>query len=83
MLASGVQTRVRSINAEGMRRRGFSTNAIAAIKRAFKIVYRGSGLLDQSLKKLEETISQNRHKRLRKSTFTKQTPEKIRNFKGN
>lgn len=57
MLASGVQTRVRSINAEGMRRRGFSKNAIAAIKRAFKIVYRDSRLLDQSLKKLEETES--------------------------
>ncbi|SFV87495.1 Acyl-[acyl-carrier-protein]--UDP-N-acetylglucosamine O-acyltransferase [hydrothermal vent metagenome] len=57
MLASGVQTRVRSINAEGMRRRGFTPNAIAAIKRAFKVVYRGSSLLDQSLKELEETES--------------------------
>ncbi len=57
MVASGVQTRVRSINAEGMRRRGFSKNAIAAIKRAFKVVYRSSGLLDQSLKKLEESES--------------------------
>ena len=57
MVASGVQTRVRSINAEGMRRRGFSPNAITAIKRAFKVVYRGSGLLDQSLKELEKTES--------------------------
>jgi UDP-N-acetylglucosamine acyltransferase len=55
MVASGVQTRIRSINAEGMRRRGFSPNAIAAIKRAFKVVYRSPGLLDQSLKELEET----------------------------
>lgn len=60
MVASGVQTRVRSINAEGMRRRGFSPNAIAAIKRAFKVVYRSSGLLDQSLKKLEKTESRNK-----------------------
>lgn len=57
MVASGVQTRVRSINAEGMRRRGFSPNAIAAIKRAFKTVYRESGLLDQSLKELEQSES--------------------------
>ncbi|KAA0445783.1 MAG: acyl-ACP--UDP-N-acetylglucosamine O-acyltransferase [Candidatus Thioglobus sp.] len=57
MLASGVQTRVRGINSEGMRRRGFSPNAISAIKRAFKMVYRGSGLLDQSLKELEESES--------------------------
>ncbi|ABL02308.1 acyl-[acyl-carrier-protein]--UDP-N-acetylglucosamine O-acyltransferase [Candidatus Ruthia magnifica str. Cm (Calyptogena magnifica)] len=57
MVASGVQTRVRSINVEGMRRRGFSPNAIAAIKRAFKVVYRESGLLDQSLKELEQSES--------------------------
>jgi len=57
MLASGVQTRVRSINAEGMRRRGFTPNAISAIKRAFKVVYRGTSLLDQSLQELEETES--------------------------
>jgi UDP-N-acetylglucosamine acyltransferase len=58
MVASGVQTRIRSIIAEGMRRRGFSPNAIAAIKRAFKVVYRSPGLLDQSLKELEETESE-------------------------
>lgn len=57
MVASGVQTRVRSINAEGMRRRGFSASAIAAIKRAFKAIYRSSGLLDQSLKDLEQSES--------------------------
>jgi UDP-N-acetylglucosamine acyltransferase len=54
LVASGAPTRVRSINAEGMRRRGFSSSAIASIKRAFKLVYRGSGLLDHSLKELEE-----------------------------
>lgn len=58
MLASGVQTRIRSINTEGMRRRNFTQDAIAAIKRAFKVVYRGSGLLDQSLKELEKTESE-------------------------
>ncbi|SMN00052.1 Acyl-[acyl-carrier-protein]--UDP-N-acetylglucosamine O-acyltransferase [uncultured Candidatus Thioglobus sp.] len=58
MVASGVQTRVRSINSEGMRRRGISTAAISAIKRAFKVVYRSSGLLDQSLRELEESESE-------------------------
>jgi UDP-N-acetylglucosamine acyltransferase len=55
MVASGTQTRVRSINAEGMRRRGFSSSSIASIKRAFKAVYREStgSLLDQMLKELE------------------------------
>lgn len=55
MVASGVQTKIRSINAEGMRRRGFTSHAIASIKRAFKTVYRESGLLDQSLNELEKT----------------------------
>ncbi|MBE8189280.1 MAG: acyl-ACP--UDP-N-acetylglucosamine O-acyltransferase [Candidatus Thioglobus sp.] len=57
LVASGVQTSIRSINAEGMRRRGFSPNAIAAIKRAFKLVYRESGLLDQSLRELKQSES--------------------------
>jgi len=59
MVASGTQTRVRSINAEGMRRRGFSSSAIASIKRAFKVVYRESTgrLLDQMLKGLEVSES--------------------------
>jgi UDP-N-acetylglucosamine acyltransferase len=59
MVASGTQTRVRSINAEGMRRRGFSPNAIASIKRAFKVVYRESQgrLLDHALEDLEASES--------------------------
>ena len=57
MVASGIPTRVRSINAEGMRRRGFSSSAIASIKRAFKVVYRESTgrLLDQMLSELESS----------------------------
>ncbi len=55
MVASGVQTRVRSYNVEGMRRRGFSLNAIASIRRAFKAVYKESygQLLDNTLSELE------------------------------
>ena len=57
MVASGTQTRVRSINTEGMRRRGFSSSAISSIKRAFKIVYKESigRLLDQKLTELEDS----------------------------
>ena len=57
MVASGAQTRVRSINAEGMRRRGFSLSAISSIKRAFKTVYKESigRLLDQKLTELENS----------------------------
>jgi|TARA_B100001079_G_scaffold11906_1_gene9603 UDP-N-acetylglucosamine acyltransferase len=57
MIATGVQARVRGINAEGMRRRGFSSSAIASIKRAFKVVYRESHgqLLDITLTKLKKS----------------------------
>jgi len=57
MVASGTQTRVRSINAEGMKRRGFSSSAVASIKRAFKVVYRESQgrLLDHALQDLEKS----------------------------
>ena len=55
MVASGAQTRVRSYNVEGMRRRGFSSSAIASIGRAFRVVYRESQgrLLDNALSELE------------------------------
>jgi UDP-N-acetylglucosamine acyltransferase len=55
MVASGTQTRVRSYNVEGMRRRGFSSSAIASIGRAFRVVYRESQgrLLDHALGELE------------------------------
>jgi len=55
MVASGAQTRVRSYNVEGMRRRGFSSSAIASIGRAFRVVYRESQgrLLDNALNELE------------------------------
>jgi len=56
MVASGVQTRVRSYNIEGMRRRGFSSSAIASIGRAFRVVYMNhqGKLLGQKLTELED-----------------------------
>jgi UDP-N-acetylglucosamine acyltransferase len=59
MIASYVQARIRGINVKGMRRSGFSSNAIASIKRAFKVVYRQSQgqLLDIALTKLEKSES--------------------------
>jgi len=61
MVASGIPTRVRSINAEGMKRRGFSSSAVASIKRAFKVVYRDTQgrLLDHALQDLESSEADN------------------------
>lgn len=47
VLANGVPAAPHGINSEGLRRRGYSAEAIAAIKRAYKTLYReGLGLED-------------------------------------
>jgi len=62
MVASGVSSKIRSINTVGMKRRGFSASSITSIKRAFKVVYRESQgrLLDNALKELEKSESGSR-----------------------
>ena len=61
MIVSHHPTRVTSINSEGLRRRDFSTNDIAAIKRGFKAIYREDrgGLLSNALEKLEKQENNN------------------------
>ena len=49
VMAAGNPAEPRSINAEGLKRRGFSAEAIAAIRRAFKTIYR-NGLLQDDAK---------------------------------
>jgi UDP-N-acetylglucosamine acyltransferase len=41
-------------NSEGLKRRGFSADAIAAIKRAYRITYRNGLTLDKALEELDE-----------------------------
>jgi UDP-N-acetylglucosamine acyltransferase len=42
------------MNFEGMRRRGFSEEAIHALRRAYKVVYRQGLTVDQALTELAE-----------------------------
>ena len=51
---SGSPAEARTINAEGLRRRGFSDAAIAELRRAFKVVYRQGLTLDVALERLIE-----------------------------
>jgi UDP-N-acetylglucosamine acyltransferase len=46
--ASGYDASPHGINAEGLKRRGFSTERIAAIKRAYKLLYRNSLTLEEA-----------------------------------
>lgn len=54
---SGNPAEARSMNFEGMRRRGFSPEAIAELRRAYKIVYRQGLTIEQALAELAESAA--------------------------
>jgi UDP-N-acetylglucosamine acyltransferase len=47
-MAAGNPAEPRSINAEGLKRRGFSADAVAAVKRAYKTLYKSGMKLDEA-----------------------------------
>ena len=51
---SGSPAEARTINTEGLRRRGFSDGTLADLRRAFKLVYRQGLTLDVAIDRLEE-----------------------------
>lgn len=53
VIVNGNTARPRSINREGLKRRGFSAEAIAALKRCYKTLYRQGRTLDEALALLE------------------------------
>jgi UDP-N-acetylglucosamine acyltransferase len=48
----------RGINTEGLRRRGFSEPAVAAIKRAYRAIYMANLKLDEALERVREIAAQ-------------------------
>ncbi|MBI5908649.1 MAG: acyl-ACP--UDP-N-acetylglucosamine O-acyltransferase [Betaproteobacteria bacterium] len=54
VMAAGNTGRPYGINAEGLRRRGFSADTLAAIKRAYKTLYKSGLTLDQAKAQLAE-----------------------------
>ena len=54
VMAAGNTAKPYGINAEGLRRRGFSAEALAAIKRAYKTLYKSGLTLDQAKAQLAE-----------------------------
>jgi UDP-N-acetylglucosamine acyltransferase len=57
-MAYGTPARARSINIEGLRRRGFNEEAIMALRRAYKIVYRQGLTVEMALAALAELAEQ-------------------------
>lgn len=55
----GSPAEAKSINSEGLKRRGFSTEAIAAIKRAYKIIYRQGLTVEDALPELAKLLVDN------------------------
>ena len=53
IIVNGNSAEPRSINREGLKRRGFSVESIAALKRAYRTLYRQGNSLEAALKLLE------------------------------
>lgn len=53
IIVNGNSAEPRSINREGLKRRGFSAESIAALKRAYRTLYRQGNSLEDALKLLE------------------------------
>jgi len=54
VMAAGDSAKPYGINVEGLRRRGFSAESMAAIKRAYKTLYKSGLTLDQARERLAE-----------------------------
>lgn len=54
MMVTGNPAEARNVNVEGLRRRGFSPEAINTLRRAYKIIYRQGLTLDAALTALRE-----------------------------
>ncbi|MEH6575843.1 MAG: acyl-ACP--UDP-N-acetylglucosamine O-acyltransferase [Amphritea sp.] len=54
VMSNGNSAKPHGINSEGLRRQGFSSDAIRQIKQAYKVIYRGGLKIDEALLKLHE-----------------------------
>lgn len=58
VIAEGHPARPRGINAEGLKRRGFSREEISAIKDAYKLIYLSGEVMSEVKRRLAETAEQ-------------------------
>ena len=55
---AGSPAEAKTINSEGLRRRGFDTGEIGDLRRAFKIIYRQGLTLDAALERLQSMVAE-------------------------
>ncbi|MDO6745715.1 acyl-ACP--UDP-N-acetylglucosamine O-acyltransferase [Gilvimarinus sp. 1_MG-2023] len=53
VMVNGAPAAAKSVNSEGLKRRGYSKEQVAAINRAFKIIYRRGLTVDEALSQLQ------------------------------
>jgi UDP-N-acetylglucosamine acyltransferase len=56
VMAAGNTASPFGINAEGLKRRGFSPEALLALKRAYRTLYKSGLMLDEARAKLAEDV---------------------------
>jgi len=56
MMASGPRAKLFGLNVVGLKRHGFSDEAIADLKKAYRILFRGKGTLKQAIRKVQEEV---------------------------
>jgi UDP-N-acetylglucosamine acyltransferase len=57
VMVSGQSASAHGLNVEGLRRRGFSNEVIAQLKKAYKIIYRQGLTMTQALEALEADLA--------------------------
>ena len=53
VMAAGHYAKPFGVNSEGLKRRGFSPEAISAVKKAYKLIYRQGLTIEEALPELE------------------------------
>lgn len=53
LMVSGHMAKPHGLNAEGLKRRGFSSEALSELRKAYRIIYRSGNTLTQAISKLE------------------------------
>jgi UDP-N-acetylglucosamine acyltransferase len=53
LMISGHMAKPHGLNSEGLKRRGFSSEALSDLRKAYKIIYRSGNTLEQAISKLE------------------------------
>lgn len=56
MMSSGVRASLHGLNLVGLRRHGFSREAITGLRKAYRIIWRESSLLKDGIKRVEEEM---------------------------